>query len=284
VGKTVLSPSAHMQSAQAALARPGCFLNSRAMGILHNIISLGLGAVALAMPLSAEPVTIFAASSLKTALDSVIVDESLNAIAVYGGSAALARQVSQGAGADIVILAHSDWLDWLGEQGALVPTSRCNLIGNRLVLAGASDAGDLNVEQPSDLIDALKGGRLATGYLKSVPAGQYPAAYLEQSGWLDALVPHLAETSNVRLALALIARGEVSLGFVYASDVAAEMRVRTVFTPAREKYPAIRYPAAVTREANGDAADVLLKLAASVESFENSGFTALPATETGRCP
>ena len=254
------------------------------MRILRNIISLGLGVVALALPLHADPVTIFAASSLKTALDTVIIDQNLNAIAVYGGSAALARQVSQGARADIVIFAHPDWMDWLDEQGALGSTSRCNLTGNRLVLAGASDAGDLSVEQPNDLIDALVGGRLAVGHLKSVPAGQYTAAFLDHHGWLDALIPHLAETSNVRLAMALVARGEVSLAFVYASDVNAEKRVRTVFTPSSETYPAIRYPAALTSEAKVDAAGVLRKLSASVENFENNGFMALPATETGRCP
>ena len=158
----------------------------------------------LAAPIGAEPVTIFAASSLKTALDNVIETRALDAVPVYGGSAAIARQIAQGAKADIVILAHPDWMEWLSTQGALQKTSRCNLLRNALVLAASANAPDLDVQSADDLITALNGERLSVGQLRAVPAGQYTRAYLSEQGWLDALRPHLAETSNVRLALALL--------------------------------------------------------------------------------
>lgn len=251
-----------------------------------------LGFVFLALwsgvAVQAAPVTIFAASSLKTALDQIIVQEQLDAVAVYGGSAALARQISQGAEADIVILAHREWMDWLATQNAIEPASRCNLLGNTLVLAGAAQAAPLDLNFAQDVIDALKGGRLAIGQTRAVPAGQYGAEFLSNMGWLDALRPHFAETSNVRLALALIARGEVALGLVYASDVIAEPRVRSLFTPAPELYSPIRYPMAlIAREKNAkdeDAAQNVAKaLANASDAFVLNGFTALADDEADRC-
>ncbi len=237
----------------------------------------------IAAPSVADPVTVFAASSLKTALDTVIAQRGLDVVAVYGGSAAIARQVTQGAQADIVILAHPEWMDWLARQEALQPGSQCNLLGNQLVLAGAANAADLELTGASDLLSALNGQRLAVGQLASVPAGQYTAAYWAQEGWLDALRPHLAETSNVRLALALIARGEVPLGFVYASDVAAEPRVRTVFSPNNDAYPAIRYPMARTLGGSGKSAAIAQALTDAREVFETQGFSSIPLAEPDRC-
>lgn len=249
----------------------------------RNWIASLLAAMMIGLPAWGEPVTIFAASSLKTALDEVIETKNIDAIAVYGGSAAIARQIAQGVEADIVILAHADWMDWLTEQELLAPETRCDLLGNRLVLAGPADAEDFIPESGAGLIDSLKGARLAVGQLETVPAGQYAAAYLQGQGWLDALRPHLAQTSNVRLALALIARAETPLGFVYASDVAAQPRVRAVFTPEQGTYPAIRYPMALTVSARGGAQNVWDILSEAGEVFKASGFSKLGHDDPDRC-
>ena len=236
-----------------------------------------------AVPAFAESVTIFAASSLKTALDRVIAENDLDAIAVYGGSAALARQVAHGADADVVIFAHRDWMDWLETQNAITAKSRCDVTGNRLVLAGPVDGPLFTAENAKDIIDALEGGRLAVGQLSSVPAGQYTAQYLTNRGWLEPLRPHLAETSNVRLALALLARAEVPLAFVYASDVFAEDRVQMVFKPDPSEYPAIRYPMALTATANAQSHEVARRIMQSSHVFMESGFAGIPKNQTEWC-
>jgi molybdate transport system substrate-binding protein len=276
------SPSVRAQSKQA-LAPVGAIRNSRAMMSLRPLIFALCTSATLAAPIGAEPVTIFAASSLKTALDNVIETRALDAVPVYGGSAAIARQIAQGAEADIVILAHPDWMEWLSTQEVLQNLSRCNLLSNALVLAASANAPDLDVQSANDLITALNGERLSVGQLRAVPAGQYTRTYLSEQGWLDALRPHLAETSNVRLALALIARGEVPLGFVYASDVAAEPRVRAVFTPDAMAYPAIRYPMAITTNAREGSVDIAKALIAAQQVFAEQGFANVPTQETGRC-
>lgn len=239
--------------------------------------------MALSLPARAERVTIFAAASLKGALDQTLLEAGIDAVAVYGGSAAMARQVAQGAQADIVLLAHPDWMDWLEAKGLLDSTSRCDLLGNRLVLAGPADRADIWPTSAAELIAALEGGRLATGHLEAVPAGQYTAAFLKDMGWLDALHPHLAETGNVRLALQLVARGEAPLGFVYASDVQAEPRLRAVFVPQAQASPVIRYPLAMTKNAKPEAVAVFVRLIAGRDGFGRFGFTARPEGE-GACP
>lgn len=271
------------QNAQAALARGAGFRNSRAMSKLRQILSTLGAACALALPVNAQTVSIFAASSLKTALDVVVEENALDVVVVYGGSAALARQISQGAQADIVILAHPEWMDWLETQNVLAASSRCNLVGNALVLAGQSGSSDLHLESAQDLLAALADGRLAVGQMQSVPAGQYAAAFLDKKGWLSSLRRHLAETLNVRLALALIARGEVPLGFVYASDVAAEPRVKTRFVPPASDYPAIRYPMALTTSASANTDNVAQIIAHEDEVFARLGFETIPNDEAARC-
>lgn len=232
---------------------------------------------------AAEPVRIFAAASLKSVLDRITAERDLDVSIAYGGSAAIARQVAQGAQADIVILAHSDWMDWLDGQTGTQLQGRCDLTGNRLVVAGPSDLAEFTVQSPDDFITRLKGTRIASGHLKSVPSGQYAAAFLAAQGWLDALRPHLVETSNVRLALALVALGEARLGFVYASDVAAEPAVKTVYVPPVETYPAIRYPAAVRAGASPETRAVWSALTHSAETFAAAGFSPLAANDAARC-
>ncbi|MGB7317847.1 MAG: substrate-binding domain-containing protein, partial [Planktotalea sp.] len=111
----------------------------------------------------------------------------------------------------------------------------------------------------------------------------YAAAYLAGQGWLDALRPHLAQTNNVRLALALVARAETPLGFVYASDVAAQPKVRMLFKPAPDSYPAIRYPMAMTRTAKEGGQAAMSALVAAQDVYTRNGFLQLPGDDTTRC-
>lgn len=249
-----------------------------------RVLLLGLLAqLCLMAPLFAEPVRIFAAASLKGALDEVIAARNLDVVPIYGGSAAMARQVAQGAGADIVFLAHPDWMDWLQEQDLIEPGTRCNALGNTLVLAGSVQRSNKWPKDEAAQIDLLRKGRVASGHLRSVPAGQYTAAFLQRQGWLGDLRLQLIETQNVRVALALVARGEVPFGFVYASDVAAEPNVRAVYTPPEGSYPAIRYPMAMTKTARSAAQDVVTALIEETALFAAHGFNAVAPTEVGGC-
>lgn len=232
----------------------------------------------------AERVTIFAAASLKTALDELQSALPEGAAIAYGGSAAMARQIVQGAQADIVILAHPDWMDWAEGQGALASASRCDLLGNELVVAGPALAEDFTPASAEQIIDRLAGGRLAIGNLRSVPAGQYARDWLQGAGWLEALRPHLAQVGNVRLALALVARGEVPLGVIYRSDVVAEPRVRALYTVPSGSHDPIRYPIALTQVARPGAKAVMQQIIEARGIFERAGFMPLMAGEQGACP
>lgn len=270
---------------QVTLAPAHRVRNSRAMMFAAHIRVIFLGIVLAtglaAHSVRAEQITIFAASSLKTALDDIAADLPEQIVVSYGGSAAMARQIVQGARADIVMFAHPDWLDWAGEQGAIDAASACIFLSNRLVIAGPKGAEPLAAKTAQDVINRLDGGRLASGHLQSVPAGQYAHAWLQDQGWLDALRPHLAEVSNVRLALALVARGEAPLGLVYHSDVHAEPSVEALFTVPNEAHPPIAYPIAKTTVAGAGAQAVMRALIARTDLFEKHGFS-VPDT-SDRC-
>lgn len=241
-----------------------------------------------AAPLRAGDVTIFAAASLKTALDEIAAQITATGPhelrIAYGGSAAMARQVAQGAGADIVILAHPQWMDWLEDAGHIQPATRCNLLGNRLVWTAQQGTAPIDITSAEDVIGALKGGRLALGNLRSVPAGQYAAAYFDHMGWRAALRPHLAETANVRLAATLVARGQAPLGLLYASDVAADPSLAAIATVPPSTHPAIRYPIALTANASPSARGIHTAISASRDTFYAMGFAPLDASEPMRCP
>lgn len=223
------------------------------------------------------PVTVFAAASLKTALDQITLEWPSEVTISFSGSGALARQVQQGAPADVVILANTQWMDWLQEKGAVDSNQRRNLVGNRLVLVAASGHNPIAADQPGAVLEALKGGRLAIGQTIGVPAGIYGRAWLENAGLWQELAPHLAETENVRAALAFVTRLETSLGLVYASDAFAEPRVEIVYEVPPNLHPEIIYPAAaITSE--GEAFLNFLIQPEILQLFEAYGF--LPAVTT----
>ena len=217
------------------------------MNIAHWVRRLSLlFSLCVALPLRAETdLTVFAAASLRGALDDIAAAWSAPVQISYGGSGAIARQVSLGAPADVVFLANPEWMDWLAAGGHILPRTRQDILSNRLVVIGP--VGSPALDGPLDA--RLGDGRLAMGHRAAVPAGSYAQAWLETVGLWNALAPRLAETENVRLAMALVARGEAPLGIVYASDARASDDVDVVFAVPADDHPPIRYPAAaVTAE------------------------------------
>ncbi len=196
--------------------------------------------------------TVFAAASLKESLDAAAsAYQKQTGVPVrvsYAASSALARQIEQGAPADVFFSADLEWMDYLQQRGKLDATTRRNLLSNQLVLV-APKASKVRVElkRPATFLAALGDGRLAVGQIQTVPAGKYAKASLESLSLWNGVKARLAESESVRAALMLVARGEAPLGIVYASDAKAEPAVRVLATFPEESHPPIIYPVAALR-------------------------------------
>ncbi|MFZ4534130.1 MAG: molybdate ABC transporter substrate-binding protein, partial [Alsobacter sp.] len=181
-----------------------------------------------------EPLTVFAAASLKTALDEVApVFTATTGIPVrfsYAASSALARQIENGAPADVFASADLEWMDYLQQRRLVKPESRLNLLGNRLVVIAPADTALRDLPLTAAAISGALGptGRLATGEVASVPAGRYAKAALQSLGLWTLAEPRLAQSENVRAALSFVARGEAPLGIVYTTDASSEPKVKVV--------------------------------------------------------
>lgn len=241
-----------------------------------------IAALFAAAPAAAEPVTVFAAASLKNALDDVGREYARTggeARFSYAASSAIARQIEQGAPADIFVSADSEWMDYLARRRLIVASSRRDLLGNRLALiAPANSRLSMRVVRGAPIARALGGGRLAVAG-PDVPAGKYARASLEALGVWSVVSGRLAQADNVRGALQFVARGESPLGIVYDTDARVEPRVRIVglFPPAT--HPPIRYPAAVTTSSRNPEAARFLAFMSSPRAaaiFRRYGFTVLP--------
>ncbi len=197
---------------------------------------------------AADQVTVFAAASLKNAMEEIARtyedDTGAQVVLSFAGSSALARQIQFGAPADVFISANTDWMDALGAGRHLAPDSRFDLASNRIVLIGAAGTDPVDLSDTDALTTALQGGRLAMALVDAVPAGIYGKAALQSLDQWERLAPHVAQADNVRAALALVALGEAPLGIVYATDAAAEPRVEIRATFPDTSHPPIRYPAA----------------------------------------
>ncbi|APZ52020.1 molybdate ABC transporter substrate-binding protein [Salipiger abyssi] len=231
----------------------------------------------------ADDVTVFAAASMKNAMDEVAEcygeETGNNAVVSLAGSSSLARQIQAGAPADVFISANVGWMDTLEEEGLIDAESRTDLLGNAIVLI-AHDAGATPVEIAPDLplADMLGEDRLAMALVDAVPAGIYGKAALESLELWDSVAPKVAQADNVRAALALVATGEAPMGIVYATDAAAEPDVTVLGTFPEDSHPPIVYPAAVLAESdNPVAAEFLDYLQGPVAraAFERQGFTVL---------
>lgn len=216
-------------------------------------------ALSTAGPLWAEQVTIFAAASLKTALEELapaITGATGHDLTLsFAGTSALARQIEYGAPADIFVSANAGWMDHLIAKGVLQAESRVDLVGNRLVLVGQGGPAEISPE--FDFSARLAGGRLAMALVEAVPAGIYGKAALQSLGLWEHLAPHVAQADNVRAALALVAQGAAPLGIVYESDARAEPRAPVIGVFPADSHPPIRYPAALTIGAPAPAQEVL---------------------------
>lgn len=229
--------------------------------ILHAAFALMmLAALPATLPIAAraDTVTVFAAASLKTALDEIAArygEETGDALRVsYAGSSKLARQIQQGAPAQIFVSANAAWMDVLEDEGLLAAATRADLLVNRIVLVagpGAPEGLSLTLTPGADLAGALGGGRLAMALVEAVPAGIYGKAALQSLDLWDTVAPHVAQVDNVRAALRLVATGEAPLGIVYATDAVAEPKVRVLDLFPEDSHPPIRYPAAILAEGDG---------------------------------
>ena len=231
-----------------------------------------------------DSVVVFAAASLKNALDEIAAtwskDTGKPAPKIsYAASSALAKQMEQGAPADMFISADLDWMDYVAGKSLIKADTRFNLLGNKIVLIAPKESKTTTLAiSGADLAKALAGGRLSMANIDSVPAGKYGKAALEKLGAWNAVKASIAQAENVRAALLLVARGEAPLGIVYSTDAAAEPTVKIVATFPDDSHPPIIYPAAVTKDTkSSDAAPFLdyLKSPKARPSFEKQGFTVL---------
>ena len=248
-----------------------------------SALLVSLAGIAPAAQRGPAPLTVFAAASLKESMDAAAMAyRRATGVPVrvsYAASSALARQVEQGAPADVFVSADRDWMDWLQQRGLVDAATRHDLLGNTLVLVAprASPAGPLPLRSGTDLRPLLGGdGRIALALTASVPAGKYAKAAFASLGMWKALAPRAAEAENVRAALLLVARGETPLGVVYGSDARAEPRVKVLATFPAGTHPPIVYPLARLRgSAHPRAADFVrwLQTDDAKAIFRRHGFT-----------
>jgi molybdate transport system substrate-binding protein len=246
--------------------------------------ALAAGFAAARTPAAAEPITVFAAASLKESFDEAAAayhKATAQPVRVsYAASSALARQIEQGAPADVFVSADLDWMDYLRERKLIDDGSRRNLLGNTLVLIApkTSKAQAVALKPGVKLLPLLGDGRIALALTASVPAGKYARAAFTSLGVWDQLQPKVAEAENVRAALMLVARGEAPLGVVYGSDAKAEPNVRVLATFPAGSHPPIVYPIArlsASKQLNAAAFVKWLKSPAASAIFRRHGFAAL---------
>jgi molybdate transport system substrate-binding protein len=247
------------------------------------LISTAIASLLFATQARAADVSVFAAASLKNAIDeigAVWKTKSGHAItATYAASNALAKQIEAAAPADVFISADEAWMDELAGKNLIKPESRKDIVGNTLVIVAAKDAKlAVDLAAKPNLAETLGKDKLAMADVKSTPAGKYGKAALESLKLWDAVSPQVAQQENVRAALALVATGEAKLGIVYSSDAAVEPKVEIAATFPDESHVPILFPAAVVAAtANADAQGFVDFLASDEAKaiFKKDGFKIL---------
>ena len=240
-----------------------------------------LGAVSMA---AAKDVVVFAAASLKNALDEASAtfekENEFRILISYAASSTLAKQVDMGAPADLVISADLDWMDYLQKRNLIKTETRLTLLGNKLVLiAPAASTAKIEIAAGFPLTGLLGNERLAMADPSAVPAGKYGKAALEKLGVWDSVRSKIAPAEDVRAALLLVSRGETPFGIVYATDAAADKGVRIVGTFPDDSHPPIVYPAAEVAGSTNPAATAFLDFLKSERArpfFERQGFSFRP--------
>jgi len=231
-----------------------------------------------------DALTVFAAASLKNALDDANAAftkaTGVKVTASYAASSALAKQIEQGAPADVFISADLKWMDYVADKKSIKADTRFNLLGNKLVLIAPANSkiGAVKIGQGFDIAKLAGDGRIAVADTKAVPAGLYAKAALEKLGAWAAAEPKLAQAENVRATLAFVARGETPIGIVYETDAKIEPKVKIVGTFPDDSYPPVTYPAAATASSKNTATTrylAFLRTSAAKAIFEKYGFSVL---------
>jgi molybdate transport system substrate-binding protein len=227
-------------------------------------------------------VTVFAAASLTDALTEIgkayEAKTGQHVVFSFAASSVLARQIEASSGADMFISADLDWMDYLDNRSLIAHDTRHNLLGNHLVLIAPSDLNiSVKIAPHFDLIGALGGSRLAIADPDSVPAGKYGRQSLTSLGVWNSVVDHLAQAENVRAALAYVARGETTLGIVYATDAMAEPKVHIAGIFPDNTHAPILYPVALTKGATPgtEAFEQFLSGDTAASIFRKDGFVVL---------
>lgn len=244
---------------------------------------LGLGWLVSAALASAGEVTVYAAASLTNALQDVVKawepKSGHTAKSSFAASSTLARQIENGAPAGVFLSADEQWMDYLDQRKLIVPGSRGNLLGNRLVLVTPADAkATVDIKPGFDLAGLLGDGRLATGDPAHVPVGKYAQEALTQLGVWSVAEPRLARADSVRVALTYVERAEVPAGIVYETDAAISPKVRIAGVFPESSHKPIVYPVGLVAGATSDAAKSFhdfLKGPDAAAIFKRYGFTVL---------
>ncbi len=235
-------------------------------------------------PAISEQISIFAAASLKNALDEIAVEfyeeHGVKVVLTYAASSTLARQIEHGAPADIFFSADQYWMRYLSDKGLIDPKNRQDLLGNRLVVIAPKgarvDSQEGSVTSP--LADLAPSDRVAMANVEAVPAGVYGKEALENLGLWPSVEENAVQADNVRSALALVALMAASRGIVYASDAVVEDRVEVVWEIPQESHPPIIYPVAATAGSSAPSAIKFLGAlsdSSASEIFEKNGFLIL---------
>lgn len=244
---------------------------------------LAQGALAQTLASAQGKLVVFAAASMQTALDAIapvfVQQRGETASISYGSSAILAKQIEQGAPADVFISADVKWMDYLEGKKLIEQRTRRNLLGNSLALIEPADQqAELKIASGFNLAGAAGDGKIAVCTVDSCPAGIYAKEALQNLGVWDAVAPKLAQAANVRDALNLVARGEAKFGIVYATDAKAEPKVKVVDVFPAASHSPIVYPVAVIAGSENPEAAVFvafLTSQAAVKIFKDQGFTIL---------
>jgi molybdate transport system substrate-binding protein len=234
-------------------------------------------------PAEDKSITVFAAASVKNALDDVDAaftrQSGIKVVASFDASSALMKQIEGGAPADVFVSADLKWMDYGARKKLIKDDTRINLLGNTLVLIAPkiSNIEHVTIAPGFDLAKLAGDGRIATGDVTAVPVGIYAKAALEKLGVWPSVEPKMAMTANVRAALVLVARGEAPLGIVYSTDAKVEPGVKVVGIFPEDSHDPIVYPVAATASAKLEAIPYLafLRSQAAKAIFEAYGFVVL---------
>lgn len=232
--------------------------------------------------MAAEQVTVFAAASLTNALEEIAKDyeqgKEVKVVSSFASSSTLARQIEQGAPADIFVAADQKWLDYLHDKKGIDSASRVTLLGNELVLIApkGSKITEVVIDRSTNWTRLLDGGRLSVGDPDHVPVGNYAKEALQNLGAWTTVEPLLARAENVRSALLLVERGEAPLGIVYASDAMISKKVQLVGRFPVDSHKPVEYPAAIIKGKSKPAVDGFFHYLSSDQAktvFQHYGFT-----------